>query len=71
MKSDYNKKYYNWIIEQIKDLKYYYGIDQLMNDLIDLSTHYSIHPINLDEFKQAYEWAIADIFGNGCEIERN
>jgi len=67
---DYNQKYYNFIYDQIKGLKRPLStFIELHKQLIDVSTHYNIHPINIIEFEHAFEWAIADVFGGGCEVE--
>ena len=64
---DYNARYYNFIYDQIKDLKFYYS--DLYKAMVDTSTHYDIHPVDLKEFKQAFDWCVADVFNGGCEVE--
>ena len=68
MSLDYNQRYYNFIVDQIKDIRY--CPYDLLNVMIETSKHYSIHPININDFELAFEWAVADVFGGGCEIER-
>jgi len=68
MSLDYNEKYYKFIVDQIKDIKYC-PWPNLCDILIETSKHYSIHPINEEEFKQTFEFAITDVFGGGCEYE--
>jgi hypothetical protein len=64
---DYNEQYYNFIIDQIKDLKYAYS--DLCDQLISTSIHYAIYPVNEKEFRHAFEWAVANVFNDGCEVE--
>jgi hypothetical protein len=65
---DYNKIYYNFIVGQIKDLRYAYS--DLKSAL--LSTWIFQYPdkgLDKIEFEHAFEWAVADVFGGGCEFE--
>jgi len=68
MSLDYNRQYYKFIVDQIKDIKYC-PWPNLCDMLIETSKLYSIHPVDKEDFKQAFDWAIADVFGGGCEYE--
>jgi hypothetical protein len=65
---DYNSVYYDFIIGQIKDLKYAYT--DLKSALVS-TWRYQYPDKGLDkiEFEHAFEWAVADVFGGGCEYE--
>lgn len=67
---DYNKDLYNFIYGQIKNLKYAYNVDFNATDFKSLAeNHYGFKPYPLDDWQIALEWAIADVFGGGCEVE--
>jgi len=61
-------KYYTFIVNQIKDLKH--GYQSVMYDGIkNVLPNYGIHDVDEEEFKFSFEWAVADVFGGGCEVE--
>lgn len=67
---DYNKKLYNYIVSQIKDTKYLYNRGTGIKGLIDAGiNNYGLVGYSNEEWKQAMEWAIADVYGGGCEVE--
>jgi len=68
---DYDKKLYDFIRGQIEHLKYAYNRDcdaQVFKTMAE--EHYGFdRKILLQEWELAFEWAIADVFGGGCEVE--
>lgn len=63
---DYNKKYYNAAVKAIKDMKYYAG-----NIIGDCAAYLLCYFPDADkkELEHAIQWALADTWGDGCEIE--
>jgi len=68
MEDDYNERYYIFIMKEIKDLRYAYS--SLYEDLLSIASHWGINE-NLDkkEFYNAFIWATADHFNDGCDVE--
>ncbi len=67
---DYNKQIYNFIVIQLKDIKYLYTRDfnvSMFKKLAEEHYDFAIFPIN--EWQLAFEWAVADVFGGGCDVE--
>lgn len=60
------KRYYNWILSQLENIKHY-GND-LKSDCRNYANRY-FENIDEEEYNYAWEWALADSFGNGCEYE--
>ena len=63
---DYNRKYYRRAVIEIKDLQYYYG--DLIGDVTKVVLRY-FPSGNVDEIRHAVEWAVANVFNGGCELE--
>jgi hypothetical protein len=59
-------KYYNWLVKQLINFNHY-G-DSLKVDCRAYAGHY-FDNIDEEEYNYAWEWALADTFGNGCEYE--
>ena len=67
---DYNKSIYSFILGLIKDTKYIYTKDVNPIMLKSLAeTHYGFQVLPITEWQLAFEWAITDTFGDGCEVE--
>ena len=67
---DYNKVLYDFIYSQIKNLKYAYQVDFNATNFKSMAeNHYGFGNYPLTEWQLAFEWAIADVFGGGCEVE--
>ena len=58
-------KYYNFIVSEIKDFKHIYK-DVVYNGILETLKNRNV---DLEEFDFSFEWAIADVFGGGCEVE--
>lgn len=58
--------YYAAAVKAISGLKYYYG--DLKEDTVTYLLHYFPFAVK-DELRHAVEWAIADVFGDGYEVE--
>ena len=67
---DYNEKYYKKARNILEDA----GFNHYYYDLIDHATAYVQHYFpegNRKEIAHAVIWALADAWGNGCEVEEN
>lgn len=63
---DYNLRYYNFAVKCLKDMKYYSG------DVVhDCANHIKrFFPAAVEEdVVNAVNWAIADTWNGGCEVE--
>lgn len=63
---DYDQKYYNAAIKAIEDMKYYPG--DTIGDCAAYLLRY-FPDADIRELCHAIEWALADVWGGGCEIE--
>jgi hypothetical protein len=63
---DYKKEYYDVAIKAIQNLKYYFG--DLRGDCAAYLSYYFPNA-KKSELLHAIDWALADSWGNGCEIE--
>jgi len=63
---NYNKKYYNAAAKALQDMKHYSG--NIINDCTEYLIHYFPNA-NKNELRHAVNWALADTWGDGCEIE--
>lgn len=60
-------KYYSLIVSQIQHVKYLYAdMKQWIKEHIE---HQKQITLDQDEYNHSWEWAIADVFGDGCEYE--
>ncbi len=67
---NYNKSIYDFILGLIKDTKYIYTKDVnpiMLKNLAEMRYGFLVLPIT--DWHLAFEWAIADTFGGGCEVE--
>ena len=70
MVKDYEKPIYNFICSQIRGLKWIYGRD--FASIKDTGIkHYGLVGYSDADWDQAWNWAIADEFNGGCEIEKD
>jgi len=59
---DYNQKLYKFIYNQIKDLKYMYSREyEAIKDTGEIN--YGLTGYSDDDWKQAWDWATHDVFG--------
>lgn len=65
---DYNKKYYDAAVKALQNMKYYFG--DFTNDCADYLLCY-FPSADKDDLLHAINWALADTWGSGCEVERN
>lgn len=63
---DYNKKYYDVATRALQDMKYYSG--DLIGDCAEYLLRY-FPDADKDDLLHAVNWALADTWGDGCEIE--
>lgn len=63
---DYNKDYYDAAVKALEDFKYYFG--DLRGDCAAYLLCY-FPDADKKELLHAIDWALADSWGNGCEIE--
>lgn len=63
---DYNKKYYDVAVKALQDMKHYSG--DLINDCADYLLRY-FPDADKNDLLHAVNWALADTWGDGCEIE--
>ena len=68
---DYNKAIYNFIKEQIGDVKYAYARDYNARSLKVLAEErYNFPKMALNQWEFALTWAMADTFNGSCEVEK-
>ena len=64
--TDYNQKYYDLAVLSLQDMKYYYG--DIIHDCVEHIKRY--FPGAEDrEISHAVQWALADTWNGGCEVE--
>lgn len=66
---DYNESIYNFIYNQLKNCKYIYHDINAITLKSLAEKHYGFKTSPLNEWELAFEWATANIFGGGCEVE--
>lgn len=66
MEPGVNEKYYTAAVRALGNLKYYY--ESLQKDVVAYLKHYFPKAKERD-LLHAIDWAIVDVFGDGCEIE--
>ena len=64
--TDYNIHYYNLAKAHFQDMKYYYG--NLTQDCVQHLLRY-FPKANPNELMHAVNWALADAWNGGCEVE--
>ena len=70
-KPDYNQKIYDFIKSQTSGLQYVYSRDCNASFFKSMAeSYYGFNPsLPIGEWEQAFTWAMADVFGGGCEVE--
>ena len=66
---DYNQRLYNFIFEQVQGLKYMYNNFNAATFKLMAEKNYHFPVYTMDEWECAFAWAMADVFGGGCEPE--
>ena len=66
MTKDYNKKYYTTAAKLFQDIGYYPG--KIIQDAMKHLKRY-FPDADEGELKHSIEWALADVWNGGCELE--
>ena len=66
--ADYNKQYYQKAINILQDAGFNHYYDNLIEDCAKHIKRY-FPQAELNEIKHAVNWALADAWNGGCEVE--